>query len=84
MGYYGNYKDSLPNHSKILSTENIDSGLGKGKLFTIEQSNSAASNNTKTWNEIHAIIPVDKNNMAYDIWINVKKDILIDILDSFH
>lgn len=80
----GNYGDSLPNHSKILSTEDIDSSEGKGKLFTIERSNAAASNNPNTWNEVHAIIPADKNNMAYDIWVNVKKDTLINIIKSLH
>ena len=84
VGYYYDYGASLPNHSKILSTEDIDSSLGKGKLFTLERSNPAASNNPKTWNEIHAIIPVNNNNMAYDIWINMKKDTLINILKSFH
>lgn len=84
VGYYGDYGASLPNHSKILSTEDIDSSLGKGKLFTLERSNPATSNNTKTWNEIHAIISVNNNNMAYDIWSNAKKDNLINILKSFH
>lgn len=84
VGYYGNYVASLPNHSEILSTEDIDSHLGKGKLFILERSNSAASNNPKTWNEIHAIIPTNKNNRAYDIWVNVKKDTLIHILKSFY
>jgi hypothetical protein len=84
IGYYGDYGASLPNHSKILSTEDIDSSLGKGKLFTLERSNPAASNSPKTWNEIHTIIPVNSNNMAYDIWVNVKKDTLINILKSLH
>ncbi|MFL0247119.1 hypothetical protein [Candidatus Clostridium stratigraminis] len=82
VGYYGDYGASLPNHSEILSTENIDSSLGKGKLFTLELSNPAASNNPKTWKEIHAIIPTN-NDRAYDIWVNVKKDTLINILKSF-
>jgi hypothetical protein len=84
VGYYGDYGASLPNHSKILSSEDIDSSLGKGKLFTLERSNPAASNNPNKWNEIHTIIPVNNNNMAYDIWVYVKKDTLINILKSFH
>lgn len=84
VGYYGDYRASLPNHSKILNTEDVDSSLGKGKLFTLELSNPAASNNPNTWNEIHAIIPLNNNNMAYDIWVNVKKDTLINILKSLH
>ena len=84
VGFYADYGASLPNHSKILSTEDIDSSLGKGKLYTLERSNPAASDNPKTWNEIHAIIPANKNNMAYDICVNVKKDTLINILKSFH
>ncbi|MFL0268067.1 hypothetical protein [Candidatus Clostridium radicumherbarum] len=83
VGYYGDYGASLPNHSKILSTEDINSNLGKGKLFMLELSNPAASNNPKTWKEIHAIIP-SNNNKAYDIWVNVNKDTLINILKSFH
>lgn len=84
VGYYGEYAASIPNHSKILSTENIDISLGKGKVFTLEESDTAASDNSKTWNEIHAIIPINKNNMAYDIWGNVKKDTLINILKTFN
>ncbi|WP_315107992.1 hypothetical protein [Clostridium intestinale] len=81
VGYYGS---SLPNHSKILSTEEVDSIFGKGKLFTLERSNPDASNNSKMWNEIHVMIPVNNNSMVYDIWVNVQKDTLINILKSFH
>lgn len=84
VGYYGEYSASLPNHSKILSTEDIDTTIGKGKLFTLEESDPAVSDNYKTWNEMHAIIPTNKNNMAYDVWINVKKDTLINILKTFN
>jgi hypothetical protein len=84
VGYYGDYRASLSNHSNILNTEDIDSSLGKGKLFTLELSNPAASNKPKTWNEIHAIIPINNTSMAYDIWVNVKKDTLLNILKSFH
>ena len=83
VGYYGEYSSSLPNHSKILSTEDIDTTIGKGKLFTLEESDPATSDNYKTWNEMHAIIPTNKNNMAYDVWVNVKKDTLINILKTF-
>lgn len=84
VGFYGDYRAALPNHSTILSSEDIDSSLGKGKLFTLEISNPAASKSPKTWNEIHAIIQSNNNNMAYDIWVNVKKDTLINILKSLH
>ena len=30
------------------------------------------------------LIPTNKNNMAYDVWINVKKDTLINILKTFN
>ena len=84
VGYYGDYGPSLPNHSKILSTEEVDSIFGKGKLFTLERSNPAASNNSKTWNEVHVMIPVNNNSMVYDIWVNVQKGTLINILKSCH
>jgi|GEM_PF-3008869 len=80
IGYYGNY--ILPNHSKILDSEDIDVSLGKGKLFTLNRSNPAASSNTETWNELHAIIPAHKNNLAYDIWLIGKKEMLLNILKS--
>lgn len=67
---------------KILSTEDIDIGLGKGKLFTLQRDNPAAANNNQVWNEIHAIIPIKKSNLAYDIWIEGTKDNLIKILGS--
>ena len=61
-----------------------DTTIGKVKLFTLEESEPAVSDNYKTWNEMHAIIPTNKNNMAYDVWINVKKDTLINILKTFN
>lgn len=82
-GYYGEYGNYLPNHSKILSKEDIDTDLGKGKLFTLERDNSAAANNNQVWNENHAIIPINQSNTAYDIWIEGTKDNLVKILDSF-
>jgi hypothetical protein len=84
VGYYSDYNSSLPNHSETLNTEDIDVSLGKGKLFTLKRSNPAASNNKETWNEIHAVIPTNKNNLAYDIWIKGKKDTLLNILKSLH
>lgn len=84
VGYYGDYNSALPNHSETLNTEDIDTSLGKGKLYTLERSTPAASNNNETWIEIHAVIPAIKNNQAYDIWIMGKKDILLDILKSMH
>lgn len=83
IGYYGEYSNYLPNHSKILNTEDIDTGLGKGKLFTLESDNPAAANNNQVWNEIHAIIPINQSNLAYDIWVKGTKDNLIKIIDSF-
>lgn len=84
VGYYGDYKASLPNHSEIINTEDIDISIGKGKMFTLKRSNPAASGNNETWIEIHAIIPADKKNSAYDIWIKEKKDILLNILKSIN
>ena len=81
LGYYGDYTFTLPNHSLILSTEDIASPLGKGTIFTLERSYPAAANNPHKWNEIHAIIPA-KNNTAYDIWVNVNKKTLLNILKT--
>lgn len=83
-GYYGDYDSALPNHSETMSTEDIDTSLGKGKLYTLERSEPAASNNTKTWTEVHAIIPVVENKRAYDVWLMGQKDILLSILKSMH
>lgn len=82
VGYYGDNKASLPNHSTILNTEDIDISLGKGKIFTLNRSNPAASNNNETWNEIHAIIPISNNNMAFDIWIKGEKATLLTLLSG--
>jgi hypothetical protein len=84
VGYYGDYNSTLPNHSETLGTEDIDVSLGKGKLFTLKRSYPAASNNNETWNETHAVIPTNQNNLAYDIWIKGKKDTLLNILKSIH
>jgi hypothetical protein len=81
VGYYGEFNSSLPNHSETLSAEDINIRLGKGKLFTLNRSHPAASNNNETWNEIHAIIPAH-NKLAYDIWIKEDKETLLNILKS--
>jgi hypothetical protein len=82
VGYYGDYQTTLPNHSEILTTEDVDTGLGKGKLFTLERDYPAAAGNNEIWIEIHAIIPVSKNNLAYDIWVKGEKDTLLEIFKS--
>lgn len=82
VGYYGNYNAALPNHSETLSIKNINTCLGKGKLFALERSNPASSGSNVTWNEFHAIIPIYNKNLAYDIWVKGSKDILLNILKS--
>lgn len=84
VGYYGDYNSILPNHSEISNTEDIDICLGKGKLFTLKRSNPAVANNNETWDEIHAVIPANKNNLAYDIWIKGTEDTLLSILKSIN
>lgn len=84
VGYYNYYNTTLPNHSEILNTEDINTSIGKGKLFTLKRSNPAASNNNETWNEMHAIIPANKNNLAYDIWIKGTKDTILNILKTIN
>lgn len=83
VGYYGSPSNGLPNHSETLSSEDITTNIGKGKLFTLRRSYPAASNNNQTWIEIHAIIPTE-NNLAYDFWVKDNKDILLDILKSIN
>ncbi|MDP4084990.1 MAG: hypothetical protein Q8934_10300 [Bacillota bacterium] len=84
VGYYGDFSAALPNHSQILKTDNVEVSFGKGKIFTLLRDNPAASNNSKTWNEIHAILPINKNNLALDVWVQGNKDILLSILKSIH
>lgn len=57
VGYYGN-PSSVPNHSSIVRSEAIVTGLGKGKLLILERSMPAASSDQKTWIEIHSLIPI--------------------------
>lgn len=69
----------------MLNTEDINTGLGKGKLFTIERDHPAAADNNERLTEIHAIILADISNLAYDIWIKGdKQDTLIGILRNIH
>lgn len=84
VGYYNYYNTTLPNHSEILNMEDINTSIGKGKLFTLKRSNPAASNNNETWNEMHAIIPANKNNLAYDIWIKGTKYTILNILRAIN
>lgn len=82
VGYYGTYTGTLPNHSETINTKDIHTNLGTGKLFTLKCGNPAASGSTETWDEVHAIIPVNGNNVAYDIWLKGTKDNLTEILNS--
>lgn len=81
VGYYGDCASTLPNHSELLEpSQDINTNLGNGKIFTLKRSDTAASGTNKTWIETHAIIPSKGKNLAYDIWANGKKDIVLSIL----
>lgn len=73
VGYYADQplSTSLPNHSLQLSIEDVDTPLGKGKLVVLERDHPAASGNDEVWQEIHAIIPIVNEKLAYDFWIRV-------------
>lgn len=84
VGYDGTYMSSLPNHSDIVTSEDIHTNIGTGKLFTLECSEPATLSNSTTWNEVYAIIPDHDSKVAYDIWIKGTKDNLMVILNSIH
>ena len=86
LGYYGEQPGGcLPNHSDIVSSEEVNTSLGKGKLYVLSRSNSAASLDTKTWFEIHAVIPIINKERAYDFWIMGKnKYALLNILKGIN
>lgn len=73
VGYYADQplSSSLPNHSRETSIEDLDTPLGKGKLVVLERNHPAASGNNEKWQEIHTIIPIDNENLAYDFWMKV-------------
>jgi hypothetical protein len=81
---------SLPNHSQVLGTEDVETPLGKGKMFLLERDQPAASGNNQKWREVHAIIPLDGKKTAYDFWLKVDgpaeetKLALKQILDQAH
>ncbi|WP_434512142.1 hypothetical protein [Desulfitobacterium sp. AusDCA] len=69
-GYEGeSFGSGLPNHSSIVRAEEIKSGFGNGKLYTLERSEPAASKTPRTWNEYYAIFPIKGENLAYNVWV---------------
>jgi len=69
VGFYNNYPSGLPNHSEILTEEDIDSALGTGKIYVLERSHPAASGNQEKWQEVYAVIPISNKDLAYLFWI---------------
>ncbi len=85
VGYYGDYGPTLPNHSELLKpSEDINTSLGKGKIFTLKRGDTAASGNNETWIETHAIIPSKEKNLAYDIWAKGTKDGVLSLLKGIY
>lgn len=78
LGFYGG-ASGLPNHSSVIKTEDVKSGLGNGKMYLLERDKPAASKNPRTWNEYYAIFPIGQLNLAYNVWIetdNLDKDMV--------
>lgn len=72
-GYYGDESGSgRPNHSSIVGVEDIQSGLGKGKLYILERDRSTASQSPRTWIEYYAIVPIEGYSLAYNVWIEAE------------
>ncbi|KLU62361.1 hypothetical protein CEB3_c12220 [Peptococcaceae bacterium CEB3] len=70
LGYDGvSARSGLPNHSVVIKSEGIKSGLGNGELFTLERAMPAASQDPRTWIEYWAIIPIKGGNVAYSVSI---------------
>ncbi|GAB6174944.1 hypothetical protein JCM15765_44220 [Paradesulfitobacterium aromaticivorans] len=69
VGYYGE-PSGIPNHSSIVRSEDIVSGLGKGNLSLLERSMPAASPDQKTWIEIYSLIPIKDQNLAFSVWVD--------------
>ncbi|MTV48349.1 hypothetical protein GJ688_05040 [Heliobacillus mobilis] len=66
---------NLPNHSLIKDTEDITTPLGRGKLFLLERSYSAASEDDTVWYEIYIIVPIKDTKYSYCTWLKVEKSV---------
>ncbi|HVJ49092.1 DUF4362 domain-containing protein [Desulfitobacterium sp.] len=75
IGYYGN-NSSLPNHSSIVQTEDITSGLGKGKMYILDRDTPAASAEQRRWTEIYVVLPISNSNLAFGISIDTDESSL--------
>lgn len=85
VGYYGTYEGTLPNHSEQIEAPiDITTAIGNGKLFSMVRDYPAAQNNSTTWKEYHAIIPVKNKKLAYDIYVKERKDVLLNILQTLN
>jgi len=74
MHSYDKYRDrilpsSLPNHSQVKCSEEVDVRAGGAWLFTLERSHPAASGLEEKWLELHAVIP--RGKLSGDIWLKV-------------
>lgn len=71
--YSGQTAEALmPNHSSIVSKEDINIPLGSGTLLILERQNPAADPVQKTWYEMHAVIPASDGQHAYHIWLTTE------------
>lgn len=79
-----------PNHSEVISQEDINTQLGKGKLAIFEISSPAAAATPYTTYEMDAMIPIN-DDQAYSSsfsstkkFSNEDKDVFINILKQMH
>jgi hypothetical protein len=76
VGYYGE-PVGLPNHSTLIKSEDVNSGLGKGKLYLLDQSDPAAASANRSWIKIYVLIPIKDQRLAYSIWVDTDKKQLV-------
>lgn len=68
FGYYGG-SYGIPNHSSVIRSEDVKSGLGNGILYLLERDMPAAANDPRVWNEYYAIIPIKEYRLAFNVRI---------------
>lgn len=84
VGYYDqNDMNAIPNHSDIVQSEKIENVLGKGTLYVIKRSEPAASQASKEWYEIFAVIPTQfDKGLAYTIWFQASDEKEREVMPS--
>ena len=73
VGYYGE-PGGLPNHSTLIKSEDVNSGLGKGKLYLLDQSDPTEASTNRSWIKIYVMIPIKHQGLAYSILVDTDKE----------